>query len=67
MVIDLDKCSACQVMLRPQVYNDVRTNEQFIICDSCHRILWYDPSRDAEPAKQETALPAAVTSPPPGH
>jgi predicted nucleic acid-binding Zn-ribbon protein len=61
------KCSACQVMLRPQVYNDVRSNEHFIICDSCHRILWYDPSRDAEPAKQEAALPAEATSPPPGH
>ena len=52
------KCSACQVMLRPQVYNDVRTNEQFIICDSCHRILWYDPARDAQPAKEEAAVPA---------
>jgi predicted nucleic acid-binding Zn-ribbon protein len=52
------KCSACQVMLRPQVYNDVRTNEQFIICDSCHRILWYDPARDAQPVKEEAAVPA---------
>ncbi len=52
------KCSACQVMLRPQVYNDVRTNEQIIICDSCHRILWYDPARDAPPPKQESPVPA---------
>ncbi len=58
------KCSACQVMLRPQVYNDVRTNEQIVICDSCHRILWYDPARDAEPAKPEAALPAEAASPP---
>ena len=42
------KCSACQVMLRPQVYNDVRSNEHIVMCDSCHRILWYDPARDAE-------------------
>jgi uncharacterized protein len=40
------KCSACQVMLRPQVYNDVRAREQILICDSCHRILWYDPERE---------------------
>ncbi len=40
------KCGVCQVMLRPQVYNDVRTNEQIITCDSCHRILWYDPQRE---------------------
>jgi predicted nucleic acid-binding Zn-ribbon protein len=52
------KCSACQVVLRPQVYNDVRTNEQILICDSCHRILWYDPARDVAAAKPETAVPA---------
>lgn len=40
------KCSSCQVLLRPQVYNDVRTNEQVVVCDSCHRILWYDPARN---------------------
>lgn len=55
------KCSACQVMLRPQIYNDVRTNEQIITCDSCHRILWFDPSREARPL--ETA--AEVAAPPP--
>ncbi len=59
------KCSACQVMLRPQVYNDVRTNEQIVICDSCHRILWYDPARD-EAAKLEAGVPAESASPPPG-
>ncbi len=58
------KCSACQVRLRPQVYNDVRTNEQVIICDSCHRILWYDPAREAQaakeaqPTKEESPVPA---------
>jgi uncharacterized protein len=51
-------CSVCQVMLRPQLYNDVRTNEQIIICDSCHRILWYDPARDLPPATQEAPVPA---------
>jgi predicted nucleic acid-binding Zn-ribbon protein len=40
------KCGVCQVMLRPQVYNDVRTNEHIITCDSCHRILWYNPERE---------------------
>ena len=54
-------CSACQVKLRPQLYNDVRTNEQFIICDSCHRILWYDPARDVPAAGQETAVPAEAS------
>jgi predicted nucleic acid-binding Zn-ribbon protein len=34
------KCTACQVMLRPQTYNEVRTGLQTIICDSCQRILY---------------------------
>jgi predicted nucleic acid-binding Zn-ribbon protein len=46
------KCLACQVMLRPQTYNEVRTGSQIISCDSCQRILYYDPSKDpvADPA-----------------
>lgn len=46
------KCLACQVMLRPQTYNEVRGGTQVISCDSCQRILYYDPSHDApvEPA-----------------
>jgi hypothetical protein len=35
-------------MLRPQVYNEVRTNEHIITCDSCNRILWYNPEREDE-------------------
>ncbi len=57
------KCSACQVMLRPQVYNDVRTNEQIIICDSCQRILYYVPPVEGEsaplPAESHAQAPAA--------
>ena len=49
------KCSACQLMLRPQVYNDVRTTEHIIICDSCQRILYYVPPAEGEAA----AAPAA--------
>jgi len=48
------KCMACQVMLRPQTYNDVRAGTQVVICDSCQRILDYDPSHD------EASNPVAV-------
>ena len=41
------KCSACNVMLRPQTYDEIRSNEKIIICDSCSRILFYDPSHEA--------------------
>ena len=40
------KCMACQVMLRPQTYNEVRSGTQMVSCDSCQRILYYDPSHE---------------------
>jgi predicted nucleic acid-binding Zn-ribbon protein len=48
------KCLACQVMLRPQTYNEVRAGTQVVICESCQRILYYDPAND------EVADPAVV-------
>jgi len=40
------KCMACQVMLRPQTYNDVRSGKETVICDSCQRILYFDPKEE---------------------
>jgi predicted nucleic acid-binding Zn-ribbon protein len=40
------KCMACRVMLRPQTYNEVRSGQQTIICDSCQRILYFDPKEE---------------------
>ena len=45
-------CVVCHVRLRPQVFNEVRHNDQLIQCDSCTRILYYVP-----------AAPAAATQP----
>ena len=36
-------CSHCHVRLRPQVFQQVRANDQIIQCDSCQRILYYVP------------------------
>lgn len=46
------KCMGCQVMLRPQTYNEIRSSSQTVICDSCQRILYYNPANDvvAQPA-----------------
>jgi predicted nucleic acid-binding Zn-ribbon protein len=41
-------CTACHVSLRPQLYNEVRTNESLLSCESCNRILYY-----VEPAPGE--------------
>ncbi len=51
------KCMACQVMLRPQTYNEVRGGERVIICDSCQRILYFDPSTEAAVEKAVVQSP----------
>jgi len=40
------KCTSCSVVLRPQIYNEVRGGK-LVICDSCQRILYYDASKEA--------------------
>ena len=40
------KCMGCQVMLRPQTYNEVRNGEQLIVCESCQRVLYFDPANE---------------------
>jgi uncharacterized protein len=40
------KCMGCQVMLRPQTYNEVRSGKETVICDSCQRILYFDPEKE---------------------
>jgi predicted nucleic acid-binding Zn-ribbon protein len=43
------KCMACFVMLRPQIWQEIRTNDQIVTCNSCGRILYYDPAQEAPP------------------
>jgi uncharacterized protein len=45
------KCMGCQVMLRPQIYNDVISGQQTVVCDSCQRILYFDQSKHIAPEK----------------
>lgn len=42
------KCTACQVMLRPQIYNDVRAGQKIIECESCQRLLYFNPENEAK-------------------
>jgi predicted nucleic acid-binding Zn-ribbon protein len=42
------KCQACFVMIRPQTWQELTTNEQIITCSSCGRILFYDPTHEPE-------------------
>jgi len=43
------KCSACQMMQRPQRWNDLRDrdNHEMFSCESCGRLLWYNPATDS--------------------
>jgi predicted nucleic acid-binding Zn-ribbon protein len=45
-------CTICHVRLRPQVFNNVRRNEDITQCDSCQRILYFNPSPAVERASQ---------------
>jgi predicted nucleic acid-binding Zn-ribbon protein len=42
------KCTACQVMLRPQTYNEVRAGQKVIECESCQRLLYFNPENEAK-------------------
>lgn len=43
-------CTLCNVRLRPQAYNEVRTNESILTCENCSRILYYVEPAPAAPA-----------------
>lgn len=37
------RCAACQIMLRPQYFQDLKRGEHLLTCESCGRILIYNP------------------------
>jgi predicted nucleic acid-binding Zn-ribbon protein len=45
-----ERCTVCQVRLRPAVFAEVRKNEQIVQCDSCNRILFFVPPKPTEAA-----------------
>jgi uncharacterized protein len=51
------KCMACRVMLRPQTYNEVRSGQQTIVCDSCQRILYFNAADELADVKPSTTRP----------
>ncbi|HTH52874.1 MAG TPA: C4-type zinc ribbon domain-containing protein [Edaphobacter sp.] len=62
------KCSACQMMVRPQRWNDLRdrsNDEAMLTCESCGRLLYWDPARDApqkKPVRNESIAASIVRS-----
>jgi uncharacterized protein len=45
-----ERCTVCQVRLRPAVFAEVRKNDQIVQCDSCNRILYFVPPKPADAA-----------------
>ena len=37
------RCGACQISLRPQFYQELRRGDSLMFCESCGRILYYNP------------------------
>jgi predicted nucleic acid-binding Zn-ribbon protein len=46
------KCMGCQVMLRPQTYNEVRNGEKVMVCESCSRIYYFNPANEVKPEQE---------------
>ncbi len=52
------RCEACRIGLRPQLFQDLRRGDQILLCESCGRILTYNPVVDVSgdlAASQQTA------------
>ena|ERR1051326_2467687 len=48
------RCTACQIVLRPQFFQDLKRGEDLMFCESCGRIIYYNP-----PVSFESDLAAA--------
>ncbi len=53
-------CEACRVRIRPHLYNQIRSGDQIIQCESCVRILYYVPP--PKPDESEAPAPDATPS-----
>ena len=64
------QCTACQMMVRPQRWNDLRDNSagsesahSIMTCENCGRMLFYDPARDSpqrKPAERVESIAAQI-------
>jgi len=50
------RCTACNMAMRLQFFQDLKKGDQVMACESCHRILYYNPPIPVEDAAGETAV-----------
>jgi hypothetical protein len=46
-------CTGCRVLLRPQLYNEVRAKDVILACEGCGRLLYFLPPPTAQPTPEE--------------
>lgn len=46
-------CSACNMAIPPQMYNELMRGDQLMACPACQRILFYRPPREDAASKAE--------------
>ena len=51
------RCDACHIALRPQFFQDLRKGDELLFCESCGRMLTYNPVIEVS----EGPLPARTT------
>jgi len=49
------RCSRCNIMLRPQFLQELKLGDKIMVCESCKRILYYNP-----PASFDDLVPPSV-------
>ncbi len=42
------RCTACQIVLRPQFFQDLKRGDDLMFCESCGRIVFYNPPVSVE-------------------
>jgi hypothetical protein len=61
------QCTGCRMGVRPQTWNQLREG-QLLTCDSCSRILYWDPAMAPPPkAPQPELIPGAGRAPRKSH
>lgn len=53
------RCSRCHIMLRPQFLQELKRREKIMTCESCQRILYYNPPESFEELNGHADSPVA--------